>query len=872
MTLSSTSQSVSTSNSTIGTIVQIVGNGNVIVPTHAHLALTRYENRRPIRREIDWLSPYTRSTPLIGRDKELSALNGFLSDARRILVRVLIGAPGRGKTRLALELCEQARAGGWDSGFVTHSELARFFRQENRANWGWQRPTLVVVDYAAQQAPGIAAWMDCLAERVNTGGPPLRILMVDRHAVQKVGWFGQIFYRGDFGDSARQALLSPPDPVRLKPLHKEQDRLALIECFRRRIAPACGLLTARERIALNERLGAHESARDPLYVMMATLAGSHLGDSRAFAFDRNELAVDLARREAARIRELAQARHLDPELTVHLAACVTLAQGMELAQFTAFAESEKKALGRPNGGDIAVLADVLAELLPKADGIAPIVPDLIGEAFVLEVLSKSDLSTVARCFRSHGIQVVQALVRCSQDFSPERYEPVVWLETIERLIADQPEELKSFYGCMPGGVTLQPMGLRVAQRLLDLCRAQPNLRAEEWAAALSRVAVASVGIGQAGSTLQAAREVVDAYRSLAAREPGRFEPDLAAALANLSIALHGTGDLEQADRASREAIGMFRALIEREPGFFEPGLAAALMNRVNILRELPEGEPAAQLGMEAVEQWRTQLDAGSEEFTGLLAAALNVAGNALTDAGELELGLYAVEEAVELYRDCAARAPNVYRGSLMLALNNLSASYIELDENESAFRAAEEAAALYEDVPAEHQSLFSPLIAVSHSHMAHAIWTLGEREMALGLAEKAVAECRVLWSTNPYPFRVDLAVALSNRAFMLLTVGQKEQALAVAREAIELFESVPAERSKYDGRARTVAFANFAILLAKLGMSEAAHRYAGDALVSIQKSVTERPGARGSVARGLLELLAEVRSVISSDEAGGARQ
>src|SRR4026207_1518621 len=100
------------------TIVQIEGDHNVVnVAGKPHLTLTRFVSRRQIRQDLDRLSPYTRSTPLLGREAELASLHAFLHQPRGLSVRVLTGGGGSGKTRLALELTEQAAELGWSAGF-----------------------------------------------------------------------------------------------------------------------------------------------------------------------------------------------------------------------------------------------------------------------------------------------------------------------------------------------------------------------------------------------------------------------------------------------------------------------------------------------------------------------------------------------------------------------------------------------------------------------------------------------------------------------------------------------------------------------------------------------------------------------------------
>jgi hypothetical protein len=59
-------------------VVQIIGDGNSVVVGHAHLTPTRYLTRRRIESDIDLLSPYTRSIPLLGRARELDELRSWL--------------------------------------------------------------------------------------------------------------------------------------------------------------------------------------------------------------------------------------------------------------------------------------------------------------------------------------------------------------------------------------------------------------------------------------------------------------------------------------------------------------------------------------------------------------------------------------------------------------------------------------------------------------------------------------------------------------------------------------------------------------------------------------------------------------------------
>ena len=71
---------------------------------------------------------------------------------------MLVGAGGRGKTRLTLEFARRISREGWLAGFATSEELDRFSKQHNVAEWRWDKPALILFDYAASRAEQIRAW------------------------------------------------------------------------------------------------------------------------------------------------------------------------------------------------------------------------------------------------------------------------------------------------------------------------------------------------------------------------------------------------------------------------------------------------------------------------------------------------------------------------------------------------------------------------------------------------------------------------------------------------------------------------------------------------------------------------------------------
>jgi hypothetical protein len=193
-------------------IVQVVGDGNTVEFGHAYLTLIRYLKHRTITsdtHEIGRLNPYAKALPLIGRGAEMAALWRWLDDPRPVSLRMITGRAGSGKTRIALEMIEQAIARRWDAGFAEPDELVRFRTQQNLAGWGWRRPTLVVVDQAAAQALLLKGWLAELADHPGDPSRPLRLLLLERHANPEGGWC-----QGAFGGWEAEALARPLDPDR----------------------------------------------------------------------------------------------------------------------------------------------------------------------------------------------------------------------------------------------------------------------------------------------------------------------------------------------------------------------------------------------------------------------------------------------------------------------------------------------------------------------------------------------------------------------------------------------------------------------------------------------------------------------------------
>ncbi|MBV8107294.1 MAG: tetratricopeptide repeat protein, partial [Hyphomicrobiales bacterium] len=513
-----------------------------IQPGRPYLRLTQYVRRTKLaardNSEAALLSAYRSDVvPLIGRDRELGDLGRWLNDPRDVSVRVLVGAGGRGKTRLALELARTASMDGWLAGFASAEELDRFRSQGGVEQWRWDKPVFAIVDYAASRAEQLRTWLSELVDASLENRPKLRLLLLERQANRALGWFTTIFGIGDDDVSlAATGLLDPPEPVELTQLDELEFRRTIFTTLLTKgntalAAPAHGADPEFDRL-----LGDRKWAGDPLYLMMAGLTAAKSGAREALSLSRADLALSAARKELDRIGKIGAGRGIDERhghpgaFVRHMAVMATLAQGLELAAARTLAKSEREALGSAASLDATIAA--LADALPESGangGVAPILPDIIGEGAVLAWfgpkggLTASGLDpheSIAAAARVALAKVSASLVRTAQDFAPSgRIEPVKWLEALS-------------------GAPETDIGA-----LMEIANALPD-----QTLALRELAVRLHG------------RIAAALRDAAAERPDAFLPNLATSLNHLGNRLSELGRREDALAAAEEATAIYRRL------------------------------------------------------------------------------------------------------------------------------------------------------------------------------------------------------------------------------------------------------------------------------------------------------------------------
>jgi tetratricopeptide (TPR) repeat protein len=805
----------------------IAGQGNIIVQASGsarvsinaqvslnhvpHLVLTDFEARTQLIRgdasDAALLSSYRADVvPLLGRAEALANLQGWLDASRRVSVCVMVGGAGRGKTRLAVELVRKASGSGWLAGFVTNKELNRFRGQQNVAHWGWDKPTLVVIDYAASRADQLHDWLDELVDTRTTGRPRLRILLLERQAQREIGWLATVIGHGqDDASRAVRTLLDPAEPVALPVLEDPAIRRQIFGAVVGRTQtdltpPALGVDSEFDRQLRDEKWSG-----DPLFLMMAGLVAGERGFSNVLTLSRADLAATIAHRELDRVGHIAANAGIDSTyrghpgfLLRHIAVMATLRQGLLIGEARQFIEDEARAIGRT--ADVSASLEALRDALPgwfEEREISPIQPDIVGEAAILiwlgqrGVLAKQgieSLNCVQRVSDTALSRVTQTLVRTAQDFAAAGHdEPVRWLNSLSQAIDTDLGALVEIADQLPRQtLALRELAADLQKRIADQLRAALGMDVA-LAGALTNLGVRFFDLGRLEEALAASQESIEILRRFAQSRPDALVPSFAASLGNLGMILTALGQSEEAVAASREAVDIYRRLVQIRPDAFFPDLALSLGNLSFRLSRLGRREEALAASQEAVDIQRRLSQSRPDVFLPDLAGGLTNLGKSFSDLGRREEALTTSQEAADIYRRLAQSHPDAYLPDLAMILNNISADFSDFGRREEALTASQEAADIYRRLVQRHPDAFLPHLARSLRCLGPMLCNLGQRDEALVVSQEAVDIYRHLAQSRPDAFLSDLANSLNTLGAMQFNLGRCELALAAGQEAVNIY-------------------------------------------------------------------------------------
>ncbi len=488
----------------------------------------------PLRLRLSPNTPQNRfdyraqAVPLIGREREMAALETFLESPHQVSWWLLTGGGGAGKSRLALELC-LAQGGLWQAGFLASDYDDSF----DASAWQPLSPTLIVVDYVAARAKPIGNLIRKLIDRESELAFPVRILLLER-AKDDIWW-------NDFRVSSG-SFAADMEPHR----HAETWQLpALDDVALTQIAQA---LQAPDPAAVVAALPDLDREARPLFLAFlvdAQKAGEPIGGA-----DRETLVREILAREREKFWPD------ESEITVEDERLLTFLSIVGEQPTTILTEPPAKGLLPPLNHETL---DRHARMVGRqASGrLLPLEPDLLGELYLLDALAKdaragigdSHLAVRDLAWTDFGnpLAAFTSGDRCARDYPLHKATPILLTPKVETTLTRAISAMSLFNGIISLG---KAGDIDAARHLHDAIRDlaqghpdEPALRELQAKGTFNLI----TAYGNAGH-IEAARDLHDAIRDLAQDHPD--EPALrerqAKGTLNMIVAYCEAGDIDAA--------------------------------------------------------------------------------------------------------------------------------------------------------------------------------------------------------------------------------------------------------------------------------------------------------------------------------------
>jgi tetratricopeptide (TPR) repeat protein len=332
--------------------------------------------------------------------------------------------------------------------------------------------------------------------------------------------------------------------------------------------------------------------------------------------------------------------------------------------------------------------------------------------------------------------------------------------------------------------------------------------------------------GHHDKALQQAKRAVEYYRALIDNEPDRYRADLAACLNNLGLWLAELGRHDEAVPYFHEAVGCFQKLIKADPGSHRHrrDLAQALTNQRLSLSKVPQDTEYLPHLEAAVDGNRALVATDRDRYLPDLARSLHNLGNAYAGQQRSQDAAACLAEAVGYYHTLERAHPDLHRADFAACLNDVGANLAKLDRHAEALPYLRDAVVLHRHL-AEHKSArYQPELARSLDNQVMCLSRMGQHREVLPLAEEAVELHRLLAKDDPDRHRPELARALNNFGVSLAELGRHAEALPADEEAVAIYRPLyETNPDKYRHRLAR-ALRNQAVDLAGLGRHTEADR------------------------------------------------
>lgn len=652
------------------------------------------------------------------RQPAIDQLNTWLDDDNfPVAIRLMTGAGGLGKTRLAIEICEQRLQRGWHCGFLSKENSAKDMTTAWQQLLAFKQPILLVMDYAETRQAVLLAFIKALLKTPNS--QPVRLLLLARNGGE---WWDNLPSK----DADCEVLLSS---------YATSGAYALPELYldtnSRHIAYTLALkayanATGKTASHIQPDLSGEHFAK-PLYLQMAALLALY-GEHPATAEGLTNALLNHERRYWA--KALADTPIYQPEnYAQHLLALATLSGG--------FATPKQAKTFFGNGlttSEFTALFNALVPLYPASrQGLQTVQPDLLGEALVAKALAETNGEELLNeTLGNHADSVIQhhaltVIARLSD------HRPLLETRLTEALT-------RHFCHCHKAIVEV---AIETRSQLSTLAQtAFTNLPPAEksQAAGLLTPLLQNESVELARLACAIDLFTMEKSKKKLAKKPKdtKLQAEHADSLYNLSISLDRLGDNKQAIRFAEKALIIYKCLAKDNPVRFESNYARSLNSYGNCLSNVGRDEEAIGYAKDALDIQQRLAAKKPDHFEQDYAMYLNNYAISLLDMGRDEEAIHYAKDALDIRERWAKYKPDQFESYHAKSLNTYASTLGNVGRDEEAVGYSKDALDIQQRLVEKNPDRFTPVCAITLNNYASKLSNVGKDEASIYYAEQAL--------------------------------------------------------------------------------------------------------------------------------------
>jgi tetratricopeptide (TPR) repeat protein len=788
------------------------------------------------------LQPEFAAVPFRARQEDIRILLEWADTARPVAVRLLVGAGGSGKTRLAAEVADRLLTGGWAAGFLTDTPDERSLSQLGSL----AHKRLVIID-EAQFRGDLASRVAKLLDGLGTQPDPIRVLLMarDRSAWwnvlrQQSPWLAgadtqelaglSLHDRSALYEMALQTLGNPrPDDVDISADGYDQPLVILLEALHQIHKTDNARSDGRAADGVSPQAHAAGNLRDTLIDWVLVREANRIWRPTV---PSGLHADDVLLNRLVTIAALATARTED-EAVDRLVLLPELA-GADSNTQRSWARWLKQLLPGQDGYLHRIRPDSIAERLcaltipdlPELPSRLLDAPPVSQAARTLGTLAHIEDPSVSaalgNALRKHLRRLASRLIDLAQEVGP--YDDLGYAAELDAALraSPVPEAAADIDDLLPYGEhRCLALAVTVAEQAVAHWReigkagtaSDPAL-----AAALLRLSKRYTAAKCPDAAVGPAEEAATRFRRLVTSDRNRFVPDLVRSLVQLSTLYGAGGRREEALVYAKEAVALGRKS--------SPGMLRVVFSK-------------------------------GRSRSGLvpLAEALGTLGLQYAGSGSHQKAIDPAQDAVRIYRQLAAHDPNKweYIDQLIISLMNLSGDYSWCGRATEAIATAEEAVTLSRTLLTADESASNlERLASATGNAARRYFLSGQAQTAIVRVKEAVRLDRSLHEREPRRSPDHLAAELQSLAQMLDYTRHHDAAVSAAEEAVDNYRRLAAADPNTYTRLLGIALADLSGMRHMAGAPESEVREAAEEAANLLRGPAERSDADAALLVPLL--------------------